>query len=62
MFVLFIYKYFLFIGKNSVEEIGIKDLKLRGFIKDFNLLLDFRKLKGIKVNLILYVDKLSLFK
>lgn len=62
MFVLFIYKYFLFIEKNSVEEIGIKDLKLRGFIKDFNLLLDFRKLKGIKVNLILYVDKLSLFK
>lgn len=61
MFVLFIYKNFLFIGENSVEEIGIKDLKLRGFIY-FNLLLDFRKLKGIEVNLILYVDKLSIFK
>lgn len=61
IFVLFLCKKFLFIGKNSVEETGTKDSKLRGSIHS-NLPSDSRKLKGTEANSISYVDKLSIFK
>eukprot|EP00105_Crassostrea_gigas_P021047 XP_011440026.1 PREDICTED: uncharacterized protein LOC105337132 [Crassostrea gigas] len=48
--------------KNSVEETGTKDSKLRGSTKDFNLPSDSRKLKGTKANSTSYVDKSSLLK